>query len=147
MLEIDPERVDAVGSPANGTEWLILKAIDGSETVTDAEGVLAEIAKADDGGDDKRPDCTTCKGSGKIMDGHRKCPKCQGSGVQPQPGDTEKSLAELAAAKEAGAAASGADVPVDALVVTARAAAKTLLVSAMRAVVRARTLMRHPLAS
>ena len=111
LLEIDPERVDAVGSPANGTEWLILKSIDDSETVTDVEGVLAEIAKADDG--DKRPDCTTCKGTGKIRAGHVKCPKCQGSGVQPQPGDTEKSLAELAAAKESGAAASGADVAVD----------------------------------
>ena len=113
MLEIDPERVDAVGSPANGTEWLILKAIDDSETIADVEGVLAEIDQGRRRWRDKRPDCTTCKGSGKIMDGHRKCPKCQGSGVQPQPGDTEKSLAELAAAKEAGAAESGADVPVD----------------------------------
>jgi hypothetical protein len=113
LLEIDPDRVDAVTSPANGTEWLILKSLDGSETVTDTEGVLAEIAKTDaESSDDKRPDCTTCKGSGKIMDGHRKCPKCQGSGVQPQPGDTEKSLAELAAIKESGVAASGADVPV-----------------------------------
>ena len=110
LLEIDPERVDAVGSPANGTEWLILKSIDDTEIVTDTEGVLLELEKADT---DDRPDCATCKGTGKIMAGNRKCPDCLGSGVKPQPGDTEKSLAELAARKEAGVAASGADVPVD----------------------------------
>jgi hypothetical protein len=113
LLEIDPERVDAVGSPANGTEWLILKAIDDSETIADVEGVLAELTKADDA--DKRPDCATCKGSGKIMAGNRKCPDCLGSGVKPQPGDTEKSLMDLAAAKEAGVAASGSPVDVDAV--------------------------------
>ncbi len=112
LLEFDASRVDAVSSPANGTEWLILKALDGevAETVTDTDGVLAEVEKADDGGDD-RPPCATCDGSGKIMGGNRKCPDCKGSGVKPQPGDTEKSLMELAAAKEAGVAASGAPVP------------------------------------
>ena len=31
-------------------------------------------------GDDDGPDCPTCKGAGKIMDGHRKCPDCNGTG-------------------------------------------------------------------
>lgn len=51
---LDASRVDAVGSPANGTPWLFLKAA--------------------------AADCPTCDGSGKILDGNRKCPDCQGSG-------------------------------------------------------------------
>src|SRR5665213_3408273 len=87
LLEIDPSRVDAVTSPANGTEWLILKALDDSETVTDTAGVIAEIAKAGEMNitteadvqeatvddvlaeinktmdpDDDRPPCKLCKG-------------------------------------------------------------------------------------
>jgi hypothetical protein len=112
LLEIDPERVDAVGTPANGTEWLILKAVDDTETVTDTDGVLAEIAKADD---DDRPQCPTCHGEKTIRQGNMKCPTCHGSGLKPMPGDTEKSLMELAARKTvAGSAASGAPVPVPA---------------------------------
>ena len=30
LLEIEAERVDAVGNPANGTEWLLLKSVDKS---------------------------------------------------------------------------------------------------------------------
>ena len=118
LLEIDPERVDAVTSPANGTEWLMLKAIDDSQTVTDTDGVLAELAK-DDGGDDDSgddgdsKDCSTCDGSGKIMDGNRKCPDCGGSGdaskaIKPMVGETMEEFQ----ARKAGAAASGEPVPV-----------------------------------
>ena len=114
LSEFEPTRVDGVGKGANGFPILMLKSVDGevTETETSVDEVIAELDKAD-GDDDKRPDCSTCKGTGKIMAGNRKCPTCQGSGVKPQPGDTAKSLAELAARKEAGVAASGADVPVD----------------------------------
>ncbi len=66
LIEIDPERVDAVSSPANGTEWLILKAIDDSETITDIDGVLEEVAKADD-----EDTCDACDGSGQAAGGRR----------------------------------------------------------------------------
>lgn len=113
LIEIDPSRVDAVGSPANGTEWLMLKAIDGTvvETEVNTDEVLAEIAKADDNGSDDKGDCTTCDGSGKIMDGHRKCPKCLGTGNQPKVGQSEKELLESAKSVP-GSAESGAPVPV-----------------------------------
>ena len=54
LLEIDPSRVDAVGSPANGTSWLMLKAIDGQvvESEIAPEDVLSTITKADDDTDE-----------------------------------------------------------------------------------------------
>src|ERR1035437_9044720 len=81
LLEIDPDRVDAVGSPANGTEWLILKALDGEPTdATEAtlEDVLSELDKAE--ADDAKP-CPLCKGKKTIRGGNLKCPKCRGTGV------------------------------------------------------------------
>jgi hypothetical protein len=41
--------------------------------------VTGELTKDDDGGAGQ--ECTTCKGDGKIMDGHRTCPDCDGTGV------------------------------------------------------------------
>src|SRR5271168_3296207 len=104
--EIDPDELHLVGKGANGFKALLAKSASEEvrevlETIADATDT--EIVKADD----DRPDCTTCDGSGKIMDGNRRCPDCKGSGVKPMPGDTEKSLAQLAAIKEAGVAASG----------------------------------------
>ncbi len=96
LIEIEPDRVDAVGSPANGTEWLILKSIDGSEMPTDDEDALAEIAKADD------MTCNACGGSGDN------CGKCRGTGIMPKVGMSEKELAEIA---KVHSAASGQPVP------------------------------------
>src|ERR1035437_4430019 len=107
LLEIDPDRVDAVGSPANGTEWLILKALDGEPTdATEAtlEDVLSELDKAE--ADDAKP-CPLCKGKKTIRGGNLKCPKCRGTGVAPAVGQSEKELSAIAAAKEAGVAPSG----------------------------------------
>jgi len=84
LLEIDPERVDAVSSPANGTEWLILKAIDDVE---------------------KSAECDACHGA------KGDCKKCLGTGLKPSVGMTAKELTEAAKASD-GAAPSGAPVPV-----------------------------------
>jgi hypothetical protein len=52
------EGVHGVGKAANGTPFLLVKAA------------------ADDG----KETCSTCKGTGKIMEGNRECPDCKGSG-------------------------------------------------------------------
>lgn len=106
LIEIDPTRVDAVGSPANGTDWLILKAIGSEVTETEAtlEDVLAEIGKA---ADDKPDACPLCKGDKTIKGGNVKCPKCKGTGVAPKVGMSEKELLETVKAT----APSGAPVP------------------------------------
>ena len=110
LLEIDPDRVDAVLSPANGTEWLVLKAIS-DDTVTEVEATIEDVlAELDKAAGETRPPCPLCKGSKTIKDGGLKCPKCKGTGFAPKVGETEKDLLE--AAKETGVAASGADVPV-----------------------------------
>jgi len=98
LSEFEPTRVDGVGKGANGFPILMLKGI---ETDVTAEVLAAvEAAKAAD----TRPDCETCKGSGKIMAGNRKCPDCQATGKKPMIGDTTKTLAEAA---KAGVAPSG----------------------------------------
>lgn len=55
LVELDVEKVSGVESPANGTTFLVLKA----------------SADAD-------VKCKTCGGSGKILDGNRDCPDCDG---------------------------------------------------------------------
>ena len=57
LVVLDAQKVSAVGKPANGTSWLVLKA--------EAEGT----------------ECLTCKGKGTIMEGNRKCPVCKGAGT------------------------------------------------------------------
>jgi len=103
LLEIDPDRVDAVSSPANGTDWLILKAIDDSETVATTDEVLAEIAEVTK--TDDRAKCDACDGIVKSDD---VCKKCFGSGVLPRLGETPEEF--IAAVKAS--APSGAPVPV-----------------------------------
>ena len=114
LEEFEPSRVDGVGKAANGFPILMLKSEHGevTETETDLDGALAEIGKAEDDASD-REDCATCGGDGKIKGNTTKCPDCMGSGIKPQPGDTEKSLLEVAAARKAsdGVAASGVPVP------------------------------------
>lgn len=56
IVELDATKVSAVGAPANGTPWLLLKASADQET------------------------CSTCEGKGTIMEGNRKCPDCKGTG-------------------------------------------------------------------
>ena len=111
--EIEPEELHLVGKGANGFKALLAKSA--SEEVrevltTIAESVGLDVVKANDDADDK-PDCKTCDGSGKIMQGNRKCPKCLGTGVQPKVGMSEKQLAEVAKTVP-GSAESGAPVPV-----------------------------------
>lgn len=57
LLELDATAVSGVTSPANGASWLVLKA-------AASEG----------------EECSTCKGSGTILAGKRKCPDCAGAG-------------------------------------------------------------------
>ncbi len=95
LLEIDPSRVDAVGSPANGTEWLMLKALPDElkpeigETL-DAFKARLDAAKASaPSGAPVAPadECPTCHGNGKIIQSGQgatedtdDCPDCGGSG-------------------------------------------------------------------
>ena len=53
--------------------------VDKDSTVAQAAKKAAKLVKGDAG------DCSTCKGSGKIMEGHRDCPDCG-------PGDTAKTV-------------------------------------------------------
>lgn len=63
LVELRADRVDAVGSPANGTPWLLLKATDAADSST--------------------KQCELCNGSGKIRAGHVTCPDCKGKGTMP----------------------------------------------------------------
>ena len=55
----------------------VLEEVGGTETLrTQMTELTPEVTKADDEADD----CGTCDGSGKIMDGNRKCPDCKGTG-------------------------------------------------------------------
>jgi hypothetical protein len=90
--EFEPSRVDGVGKGANGFPILMLKGIEAE----------VEVVKADD----ERKKCSTCDGSGKIMDGHRDCPDCKGFGKSPKVGETAKQYFE--AMKESGVAPSTA---------------------------------------
>ena len=56
ITELDPDRVDGVGTPANGASFLLIKAASDTE------------------------ECSTCKGKDTIMEGNRECPDCKGSG-------------------------------------------------------------------
>ena len=58
----------------------------------DPDSPVAQAARdADDPNAEDRADCSTCKGKGTIMDGHRDCPDCGGSGTRndPTPEDAE----------------------------------------------------------
>jgi hypothetical protein len=80
LEKIEATRVDGVETPANGFPILMLKA------------VPPAAAKAGGGGK-----CATCGGKGKIMDGSRDCPDCDG----PAGSGSAKSVpAWLAAAKQ-----------------------------------------------
>ena len=99
--EFEPSRVDGVGKGANGFPILMLKSIGGDvDTVTD---MTHDLSKAG------RPSCDTCEGSGKIMQGNRKCPDCIGTGKAPQVGESAKQFIE-AVSKEEGVSASNAAV-------------------------------------
>ena len=63
--ELALSKVSAVDRPANGSPWLLVKA---------AARVSAEA-------DDDQKECELCAGKGKILQGHRKCPDCKGSGT------------------------------------------------------------------
>ena len=66
MEEMEADELHLVKKGANGFPALLAKA---------AAEEVAAVLKADD---EKK--CSTCEGSGKIMDGNRKCPDCDGSG-------------------------------------------------------------------
>jgi hypothetical protein len=72
LVVLDPERLDGVGTPANGaTSFLLVKAAaDGMEK------------------------CGTCDGSGKIMQGNRECPDCKGKGEVAEKSDSAEADAE-----------------------------------------------------
>ena len=119
LLVIDPDRVDAVESPANGTAWLMFKALDDEGTPASTEDVLAEInapTKAEldaivkaDMEKIGREACDSCEGLAKAADGEP-CSKCFGTGILPRPGDTPDTL--IALATKGHSAPSGAPVPV-----------------------------------
>lgn len=72
ITKADIPRIDAVFGPANGVPFLLLKS-EGEQPVDEALVAKAEAA-------DDAVKCPTCKGSGKILDGHRQCPDCGGDG-------------------------------------------------------------------
>ena len=75
LVDLNATRIDGVGSPANGTPWLMLKATADDDTVA----------------------CKLCDGSGKIRAGHVTCPDCNGDGkVTPA-----KAAAQKSSSKEA----------------------------------------------
>src|SRR5258708_1588899 len=96
LLEIDPDRVDAVTSPANGTEWLILKSIDDSETIATTDEVIAEIAKVSD-----REPCDACA---DVAKSDAPCKKCFGKRMPPRLGEPPEDLMAAAKASAAGGA-------------------------------------------
>lgn len=62
------------------------KALGLSDTIPDnwnADGSLS-TAKTDDPDGETRDQCKTCKGSGKIREGHVTCPDCKGTGKVPE---------------------------------------------------------------
>jgi uncharacterized coiled-coil protein SlyX len=89
LVEITPDRVDAVGSPANGTEFLILKSLDSAA-------------------EKSHPTCDVCNGDKTSGD---LCKKCRGTGLMPRVGMTVKDLAEAVKASD-GIAPSGTQVPI-----------------------------------
>jgi hypothetical protein len=103
IAEFDPERVDGVGKGANGFPILMLKSIDAAtDNVDDVTTIKADAA---------HDACDTCDGEGTIMEGHRKCPKCLGTGKAPKVGESAKAFIESVAKESEGVAASGAYVP------------------------------------
>ena len=102
FIEIDPDELHLVGKGANGFRALLAKSAS-DEVRAVLEDITDVINKADD-----ETKCATCKGTGKIMQGNRKCPKCLGTGIAPRVGQTEKELLETAKAS----APSGVVVPV-----------------------------------
>src|ERR1039458_4272207 len=89
LVEITPDRGDAVGSPANGTEFLILKSLDSAA-------------------EKSHPTCDVCNGDKTSGD---LCKKCRGTGLMPRVGMTVKDLAEAVKASD-GIAPSGTQVPI-----------------------------------
>ena len=65
IVEFDPSLVSGVGNPANGTKFLLLKATAG-------------------------PDCPTCKDTGKIMEGNRDCPDCDGPAAKSESAEADE---------------------------------------------------------
>lgn len=77
------------------TKWTKPKKGKTKMTVEDATKAKkpapkADAPKADDKPEAKGPQCGTCKGSGKIMDGNRDCPKCGGSGTMKAEAKSDK---------------------------------------------------------
>lgn len=81
IVELDANVVSGVASPANGADWLVLKATE-----------------------DDTDECSTCKGKGTILAGNRKCPDCKGTGKvaksDSSEADEEQELLTGEAAKE-----------------------------------------------
>jgi hypothetical protein len=65
IVELEARKVSGVGSPANGIDFVLIKAA--------ADGMEA---------------CSTCKGNGKILEGNRECPDCKGKGEVAQKSDS-----------------------------------------------------------
>lgn len=69
-------------------------AADGDDMKKRIDPVDVEKAKAKDDEKDAK-DCKTCKGTGKIMEGNRKCPDCKGSGDEADGADKSVSVVAI----------------------------------------------------
>jgi hypothetical protein len=77
LTTLEATKVSGVARAANGTPFLVIKA-------------MAE-----------KEDCPTCKGKGTIMEGNRKCPDCKGSGEVAKSDSSEADTQEEEMTEEA----------------------------------------------
>ena len=85
LIELDARKVSGVTAPANGAEFVLIKAAAESE------------------------DCPLCKGSGKIRAGKVTCPDCKGSGTLAKSEDTPSDEADAEEAEITGSSAKEAE--------------------------------------
>jgi hypothetical protein len=81
----------------------VLEEQGGTETLRTQMTALADPAETKAG--DASDDCDTCDGTGKIMEGHRKCPDCKGTGNKNATPEMVKSVESLEVIDDAAASA------------------------------------------